>query len=121
MRGRFAALLLLSASLLGAQTREQFDSMPDWVRFLLAVPGVPQIYLGQPEGYAYAVIGIPTLVAGTGLYAWYLAGDRADAEIPPENSPMPSANACASPKVASMPETVPTLAVPSSAPEFLSR
>jgi membrane protease YdiL (CAAX protease family) len=80
MRGRFAALLLLSASLLGAQTREQFDSMPDWVRFLLAVPGVPQIYLGQPEGYAYAVIGIPTLVAGTGLYAWYLAGDRADAD-----------------------------------------
>lgn len=73
-------LCLIGVSSVQAQTLDQFNSMPDWVRALLWAPGVAQIYLGQPEGYVYAAVGAPTLVAGTALEAWYLTDSKADAE-----------------------------------------
>ena len=71
------ALVAFRAS---AQSLDQFTSMPDYIRALLIVPGVAQIYLGQPEGYTYLALGTPTLAAGVGLLSWYLAGAKTDAD-----------------------------------------
>ena len=74
-------LLVISAPLLPAQAASPFSSMPDLIRLFGFVPGVPLIYLGEPEGSVYASIGIPTLAAGIGLSSMFLAGRKESGDI----------------------------------------
>jgi membrane protease YdiL (CAAX protease family) len=69
-------VLVVLTPLLPAQAINSFGSMPEWIRLLAVVPGVPLIYLGEQEGTLYASIGVPALAAGIGLSSWFLAGDK---------------------------------------------